>query len=66
MLIAGLRLHQSQARSIVPVGRAVIGSPDEVAAQVVGQGLGRGVAPLRVLLQAFQADDLQVAREPGS
>ena len=32
-------------------------------AQVVGQGLGRRVAAARVLLQALQADRLQVARD---
>ena len=36
----------------------------EPGAQVVGQRLGRGVAAARVLLQALQADRLQVARAP--
>ena len=37
----------------------------EPGAQVVGQRLGRGVPPPRVLLQALQADRLQVARDLG-
>ena len=35
------------------------------AAEVVGQRGGAGVAPVRRLLQALQADRLQVARHPG-
>ena len=35
----------------------------EEAAQVVGQRLGRGVAPAGLLAQAFQADGLEVARD---
>ena len=42
--------------------------PDRLAGQeppqVVGQRLRRGVSPRRVLLQALQADRLQVARQP--
>ena len=42
--------------------------PDRLAGpeppQVLGQGVGAGVAPRRLLLQAFQADRLQVARQP--
>ena len=38
----------------------------EVALQVVGQGPGRCVAPGRVLVQALQADRLQVARRPAA
>src|SRR5271157_2218336 len=30
--------------------------------QVISQGSGAGIAPLRVFFQAFQADDLEVAR----
>ena len=33
------------------------------AREVIGQGLGAGVAPLGLLFQALQADDLQVARD---
>ncbi len=36
-----------------------------VATQILSQRLGRGVAPVRFLFQAFQADDLQVARVRG-
>ena len=36
------------------------------AAQVVGQGLGTGIAPLGPLLQAGQADCFQLARHIGS
>src|SRR5207302_5064666 len=35
----------------------------EEAAQVVGQGAGRGVAPGRLLGQGLEADGLQVARD---
>ena len=45
-----------------PTGRARIGSPAWNAPQVVGQLLGAGVAPGRLLAQALQADRLQVAR----
>ena len=34
----------------------------EPVVEIIGQGRGRVVAPSRVLLQALQADDLQVAR----
>ena len=60
---AGRRRAHFQVRSIRPTGRASIGSPGEEAAQVLGQGLGTGVTPGRVLLQTLQADGLQVARQ---
>ena len=37
----------------------------EPAVQIVGQGLGRRIAPARLLLQALEHDRLQVAVEPG-
>ena len=37
----------------------------QVTVQVVGQFRGRGVPPRRLLLQALQADRLQVAGDPG-
>ena len=60
---AGFRRHQRQARFAAPTGRAWIGSPAPKPPQVVGQRLGAGVALGRLLLQALQADRLQVARQ---
>jgi hypothetical protein len=40
------------------------GAAVEERLQVVGQGGGRGVAPGRLLVQALEADRLQVARQP--
>ena len=56
----GLRRHQRQARSARVTGRAAIGSPPP-ALQVLRKLLGRGIAALGVLLQALQADRLEVA-----
>ena len=60
---AGFRLHQSHARSAGPTRRAAIGRESSQDAQVVGQGMRRGVPPPRVLRQAFQADRLEIARD---
>ena len=60
--ITGFRRDHMTARSNLVAGRARIGSPAAVAAEIFGQSLGRGVPPPRVFFQAFQADGLQIAR----
>ena len=59
---AGFRRHHRQARSSGPTRRARIGSPLQEPPQVLGQRRRVGVPPRRILVQALQADRLQVAR----
>jgi len=59
---AGLRRHQRHTRSARLTGRARIGSPAWILAQILGEGRGTGVAFLRFFAQAFLGDRLQVAR----
>ena len=44
-------------------GRALTGSKLQEPVEVIGEFECRGVAPLRVLLQALEADRLEVARD---
>ena len=62
---SGWRRHHIQARVAAPTGRAAIGSPVSQRARSSARAWALGIAPLGVLLQALQADDLQVARDPG-
>ena len=63
---AGRRRTHSAARSTAPAGRAAIGSPASQARRSSASAWALDVAPPRVLLQALQADRLQVARRPGA
>ena len=59
----GLRRHQCRSRSIRPIGPCADRLAAQVAPQVVGQLLRRGVAAGGRLGHRLQADRLQVARD---
>ena len=61
--IAGRRRHHIQARAVVETGRAVTGSPLSHRFRSSASSRADRVPPPRLLLQAFQADHLQVARD---
>ena len=62
MASESLRRHHRQTRSGAATGRARTGSKFEEPFEVLGEFQGRVVSPLGDLLQALQADRLQVAR----
>ena len=61
----GLRQAQRQARSARPTGRAAIGSPCSQRPRSSASAAAECVPPGRVLLQALQADHLQVPVQRG-
>ena len=58
-----MRRHHRQSRSAGPTGRARIGSPARNRRRSSASAAADGVPPRRLLLQALQADRLQVARD---
>ncbi len=63
--MAGRRRAHFMAFSSGPAGRARYRAVLQPGAQILGHGLGTGVALPWVLFQALQADHLQVARHAG-
>ncbi len=60
--MAGLRRTQRHERDSRPSGRVWTGFAPQIASQIVGQFLSRGIALAGLLVQAFQTDGFQIAR----
>ena len=59
--MAGCRLAHFQTRSDRPIRRARIGSPASQRSRSSASAYAERISPLRLLVEALQADRLQVA-----